>query len=70
MVTAEHEYLTPTQAALRLGVSTQTMKDWTKAGKLVEVIHTPLGRLFAVAEVERVAAERSARKGAAKVAAE
>jgi predicted site-specific integrase-resolvase len=38
----KQEYVTPSEAAKTLGVSTQTLRNWDKAGK-IKVIRTPTG---------------------------
>lgn len=54
-------YVTPAEAARRLGLSVEMVRTWLKAGR-IEHVRTPLGRLIPAAEVERIAIER-ARKG-------
>jgi len=53
--------LTPSQAARRLGLSSQSIGDLFDAGRLTGQ-RTPLGRLIDTASVERLAAERAAAK--------
>ena len=60
MSVMEREYLTPSQAAARAGVSSQTVKNWYTAGRLPGLL-TPLGRLFVAADVDRVIQERRER---------
>ncbi len=56
-------WLTPTQAALRLGVSAEAIRQYCNQGRLVAV-RTGHGRLIDPASVERLAKEREAqRKG-------
>jgi excisionase family DNA binding protein len=50
------DYMTPSQAARRIGVSVHTIKAWIKKGRM-RCIETPLGRLIPVSEVERLARE-------------
>jgi excisionase family DNA binding protein len=58
------KFLSPAEVARHLSVSVELVRVWLRAGKLRHV-RTPLGRLVAVEEVERVAAERRARAGRA-----
>jgi excisionase family DNA binding protein len=55
-------YLTPAEAARRLGLSVEMVRVWLKTGR-IEHVRTPLGRLIPTAEVERIAAERQMRGG-------
>lgn len=56
-------WLSPTQAARRLAVSSQMVAVYCRTGKLT-FVSTPLGRLIDPASVERLAKEREAqRKG-------
>ena len=52
-----NSFLTPAQAARRLGVSVESVRGWLKSGRL-KCITTPLGRLIFVSEVERLITER------------
>jgi excisionase family DNA binding protein len=52
------DVLTTSQVARRLDISRQHTIRLASAGRIA-CIRTPLGRLFPVAEVERVAFERS-----------
>ena len=54
-------YLRPSEAARRLEVSVELLRQWLRDGRLPHV-RTPLGRLVPVAEVERLAAERQQQK--------
>ena len=54
------KFLSPAEVARHLSVSVELVRVWLRAGKLRHV-RTPLGRLVAVEEVERVAAERRGR---------
>jgi DNA-binding transcriptional MerR regulator len=48
-------------AARRLGVTTQCISDWARAGKLAVVVRTERGvRLYDPAEVERLRKARGA----------
>ena len=47
-------YLTGAQAARKLGVKRGTVTAMIASGRLVPTIMTPLGRLFARGEVDRV----------------
>jgi excisionase family DNA binding protein len=51
------DYVSPSEAARRIGVSGLTLRLWLKSGK-IGYIETPLGRLIPVSEVERVIEER------------
>lgn len=55
-------YLTPAEAARRLGLSVEMVRTWMRTGR-IEHVRTPLGRLLPAAEVERLAAERQKRGG-------
>ena len=62
MVTALNDHwLSPTQAAHRLNISPQRVRQLLDAGQLAHVV-TPLGRLVDAADVARLAAERAARR--------
>lgn len=50
-------WLTPTQAAARLGCSKLTVLRWADSGRL-PVLRTPLGRLLRAEDVQALAAER------------
>jgi excisionase family DNA binding protein len=54
------EYLTPAEAARRLGLSVEMVRTWLRTGR-IEHVRTPLGRLIPMSEVERIAAERRTR---------
>ena len=56
------DYLTPSEAARRLGISVEMVRTWLKAGR-IEHIRTKLGRLIPITEIERIAAERQRRGG-------
>lgn len=56
-------YLTPTAAARRLGLSVQRLSQIARAGRLPHV-STPLGRLYPVAAVDALAAERARTRAA------
>ncbi len=60
MVTVERMtgYLSPREAAARLGVAEATVRFWANSGK-VSVLMTPHGRLFQESEIDRIAAERA-----------
>jgi excisionase family DNA binding protein len=51
------DYLRPSEAARRLEVSVELVRQWLRDGRLPH-IQTPLGRLIPLAVVERLAAER------------
>jgi excisionase family DNA binding protein len=51
------DYLSPSEAARRIGVSDLTLRIWMRNGR-IGYIQTPLGRLIPVSEVERVIEER------------
>ena len=53
----EPEYLTPAQAALQLRVTTTTIRQWARSGRL-RFTSTPLGRLYRVRDVNRLAEKR------------
>lgn len=53
------EVLSAGQAARLLGLSRERVVQLEKAGRLV-AIHSPLGRLFPIAEVEALVASRAA----------
>jgi excisionase family DNA binding protein len=55
------EWLSLTQAANRLGLSSQAVRNMADAGRL-GCYRSPLGRLVATEDVERIAAERAARE--------
>jgi DNA-binding transcriptional MerR regulator len=54
---ATQEWLSPAQAARRLGVTPERMRQLERSGRL-PCWWTPLGRLFDLADVERLVAER------------
>ncbi len=54
-----NDTMTASQAARRLGLSPQRIRQLMAAGKLA-FVGTPLGRLIYRADVERLAAERTA----------
>jgi hypothetical protein len=54
---ATQEWLSPAQAARRLSVIPERMRQLERAGRL-PCWWTPLGRLFNPADVERLATER------------
>jgi predicted site-specific integrase-resolvase len=54
------EWLSLSQAAVQLGCSAQSVRDWAEAGKVIGV-RTPLGRLVSAEDVARLAAERRGR---------
>ena len=51
------DYLSPSEAARRIGVSDLTLRIWIRNGR-IGYIQTPLGRLIPVSEVERVIEQR------------
>lgn len=53
-------WLTPTQAALRLGVSAQSIREYVRKGKL-RAVWVGRGRLIDPESVERLAREREER---------
>lgn len=55
-------YLTPAEAARRLGLSVEMVRTWLRAGR-IEHVRTPLGRLIPASEIERLAIERQQRGG-------
>ncbi len=55
-----NRYLSPSEAALLVGITPQAVDRAARRGRL-EHVWTPLGRLFPVEAVERYAAERQAR---------
>ena len=55
-------YLSTSQAARRLEVSSERVRQLARAGCL-PAIETPLGRLLPTSGVERLAEERRAQKG-------
>ncbi len=55
-------YVTPAEAARRLGLSVEMVRAWLRTGR-IEHVRTPLGRLIPAEEVERIRAERQARGG-------
>ena len=57
------ELLTPAQAARRLGVTPQRVRQLLNAGSLL-CVATPLGRLVDAKDVDRLAAERQRRREA------
>lgn len=61
------DWLTPTQAAFRLRVSAEAVRQYCNHGRLV-MVRTGHGRLIDPASVERLAREREARRKGAKVA--
>ena len=63
MLTALAPTLTPAQAALRLGLSGQRVRQLADRGELAS-IRTPLGRLIDAAAVDELAAQRQTRRGA------
>jgi hypothetical protein len=56
----QDEWLSPSQAANRLGLSTQRVRQLAECGRLGSIV-TPLGRLLAADDVERLVAARAAR---------
>jgi excisionase family DNA binding protein len=54
------DYIGPSEAARRLGVSAATVRDWLAAGKLTG-LRTGIGGVLDAPAVERLAAERAAR---------
>jgi len=52
-------YLTPSQAARRLGLSTERVRQLARSGVLHPEL-TPLGRLYRVDDIDGLVAERSA----------
>jgi excisionase family DNA binding protein len=50
-------YLRPSEAARRLEVSVEALRQWMREGRIPH-IETPLGRLLPRDAVERLAAER------------
>jgi excisionase family DNA binding protein len=54
-------YLRPSEAARRLEVSVEALRQWMREGRIPH-IETPLGRLLPAAEVERLATERQEKK--------
>ena len=75
--TAASEWLTPAQAAAELGVTTQTLRNWAAAGRLVpQRIGTASHRRYHASQVAALVAERdlarrtrAARRGAVDTAA-
>jgi hypothetical protein len=57
------EWLSLSQAANRLGLSAQAVRNMADAGR-VACYRSPLGRLVAAQDVERLAQERAQRRGA------
>lgn len=57
------EYVSPSQAGRRLGVSAQRVRQLIDAGRLSAVV-TPLGRIVPVADVEAEAKRRQELGGA------
>ena len=64
MSTPLEERLTPTQAAHRLGLSPQRVKQMLAAGQLA-CLRTPLGALIDPEDLDRLIAERAAAAGRA-----
>ena len=60
MTITESRIYTPAQAAGVLGVSTERVRQFARAGRL-SCIHTPLGRLFDTDAVDALARERAQR---------
>jgi excisionase family DNA binding protein len=58
----QDEWLSPSQAANRLGLSVQRVRQLVDCGRLGHIA-TPLGRLVAAEDVARVARERAERRG-------
>jgi excisionase family DNA binding protein len=54
-------YLRPSEAARRLEISVEALRQWLRQGRLPHV-RTPLGRLVPRDAVERLAAEREQQK--------
>lgn len=63
MQPTETHYMTPAQVSHRLGLTTQRVRQLANTGVLPCVV-TPLGRLFAVEDVERLAGERDTYRNA------
>jgi hypothetical protein len=59
---SERELLSPAQAARRAGVSEQSIVNWFDTGR-VAGFKSPLGRLIDPVSLDRVVAERAARRG-------
>ena len=55
------DYLSPGEAARRLGVSYQRVDQFMRSGRLA-FVQTPLGRMITAAAVETLAAERDAQR--------
>ena len=64
MATPLEEQLTPTQAAHRLGLSPQRVKQLLTTGQL-PCVRTPLGALIDPEDVDRLITERAAAAGRA-----
>ena len=66
---ADGDWISPGQAALKLGVSREWIRALIRAGRL-GATRTPLGHLVLGSDVDRLAAERQARlrQGGARVA--
>jgi hypothetical protein len=63
VVVMTEDWLSLSQAANRLGLSAQAVRNMADAGR-VECYRSPLGRLVAAKDVERLAHERAQRSGA------
>lgn len=63
----EREWLSTSQAARALGLSSQRVDQLAREG-LLPYKSTPLGRLFACEDVERLAEERRKKQAAAETA--
>jgi hypothetical protein len=59
------DWLSPSQAARRLDRSVSRVRQMVVEGQLAYV-RTPLGKLIAASDVDRLAAERATRKGPAR----
>jgi excisionase family DNA binding protein len=51
------ELLTTAEAARRIGVAGETIRQWCRLGRIQFVV-TPLGKLFPADEVQRIKSER------------
>jgi excisionase family DNA binding protein len=58
-----HDWLSPSQTARRLDLSLSRVRQLTDEGRL-SYVRTPLGKLIAASDVDRLAAERAGREGA------
>ena len=63
VVMGDEETLTPAQAGRLLGVTAERVRQLSEAGRL-DVVRTPLGRLYRRRDIEALKAKRSSEQPA------